>query len=155
MKTILSVTGLSILLVITGFFTWELFFQFSMDQLEGVKIQVTEINSEIRLKWMFSVALGIVPWLCFGVLKTLALKDNKQVFFAAASIVISGIIFWQYKLYSLKTRYEEISSVPSPFPVEYRFALENLNLEVYLFFGFLLGAIIGAIALYRSSKRQF
>jgi uncharacterized membrane protein affecting hemolysin expression len=44
--------------------------------------------------------------------------------------------------------------VKTPFPMRYSFALESLYLEFNLLVGFVVGAILAAVLLFRLNKKQ-
>lgn len=154
MKIIIQVTGLSILLAFAGYMFHGAFTDLSFDQLRKVRIQTMEPETGNNLRWIFAVALGSIPLLILAMRKILRLTEVKQTMFSLSAILVSGLIFWQYKVYSLNTRYEELNQVQTGIPMKYYFARENLNLEIYLFLGFVIGAVIGSIGLYRSKNKK-
>ncbi len=146
MKSALQAIGASLLLAVAGFLIHPYFQELSFFQMKGVRIQALEMGTQSKIRIIFTVAFAFIPLLFFGMRKMLKLTDNKQKIFAVCAILIAGIIFWQYKINSLNTLYNDLGDM-------YFFALEDLNLELYLLIGLIMGAILGGVALYRFKKR--
>jgi hypothetical protein len=154
LNTYLKISLTILICGLTGFIIYPFFAKVSLYQLQDVRIQILEINTVNHLRWIFTVVITFIPLLFLTVKKFLQIHQLKQYFFIIASILISGIIFWQYKIVSIQKRFEELNQIKTDYPVQYYFARENLSLEIYLFFGFVIGALIGSIALYRFNKRN-
>lgn len=152
MKFIIQITAISIVLALTGFLLHEPFTQLSMYQLQKVQVVTLRMETDFELRLIFALSLGFIPVLYAGMRALLKINQTKQIIFAVSSIFITGIIFWQYKIVSITQRYEELDRVATG--IKYVFARENLNLELYLLLGFILGAVIGSISLYRYKKRN-
>lgn len=140
-----------LLLGIIAYFLHPYFQQWSLFQMKDVKVQSVLLGTAFKLKIMFSVAFAFIPLLFFAVIKLMKITEQRQKIFTVAAIFITGIIFWQVKINSLNLRYEELMQVKY---MKYYFALEDLNLELYLLLGFIIGAVLGAIGLYRFNKRN-
>lgn len=150
MKSALWTLVSIVLLALFGFVIHPYFQALSFSQFKAIHIQALDLGTQFQLRVLFCAAMAFIPILFFAMKKMLRLTTQRQQFFALAAILISGIIFWQFKIYSLNMRYEELMKVKI---MHYYFALEDLRLEMYLLIGFILGAVIGSISLHRSSKR--
>ena len=146
-KDYLLFIGSTLVLALFGFLIHPFFTQLSFFQLNEVKIYAVETGTTEKLRWIFCIAFSFMPLLFLALQKMLKLTDFKQKIFAVLAIFIAGIIFWQFKINSLKSIYEKLD------PSHY-FALEDLNLELYLLLGFIIGAILGGISLYRYKSRN-
>lgn len=154
LNKIIKISAISLLLALIAFIAHPYFTALSFYQMKEVKIQTTQIGTEYNLRWIFAVVVAFIPLFYFAVEKFLNIEKTKETIFMLSAIVLSGVIFWQYKIISLQKRFEELNNAKSSFPIQYIFARENLNLEVYCFFGLFAGTIIGGIALYRFRKRN-
>lgn len=145
------VAGLT--LGIVAFFTHELFTSWSCQAMAEVKIQDTQMDLSFKLKLLYTAIWAVVPFFVLAVLLIGKFNEKRHALYIGISTLISGIIFWLFKIYSLNLRYAEIMQVKTPFPVTYYFARADLNLELYVLIGFVVGAILSGIALHRFLKR--
>lgn len=153
-KLYLQVTLFTLGLGLVGFVTHPFFQSFSFSLLNKIEITTVEIGTEFELKMLYIVSFVLIPLMVFAIQKFLKLEIFTQKLFLIASIFISGIIFWIIQISSLNQQYADMLKVKTPFPMKYSFALENLFLEFNLLVGFVIGAIFGAISLYRFNKRN-
>lgn len=145
------VVGLT--LGIVAFFTHELFTSWSYQAMADVKIQDTQMDLSFKLKLLYTAIWAVFPFFVLTVLLIGKFNEKRHALFIGISTFISGIIFWGFKIYSLNLRYAEITQVKIPFPITFYFAREDLNLELYVLVGFVVGAILSGIALHRFLKR--
>lgn len=151
-KGAFQAAGAILVLGVAGFLLHPFFMDFSLFLLKNVRVQAISADTDFRNRILFTISFALIPILFLALRKMAKLSDLKQKVFAIAAILVSGIIFWQFKLNSLNMRYEELSNGSKS--VIYFFALEDLHLELYLVTGFIIGAVIAAIGLYRFKKRQ-
>lgn len=145
------VVGLT--LGIIAFFTHELFTSWSYQVMADVKIQDTQMGLSFKLKLLYTAVWAVFPFFTLTVLLIGKFNEKRHALFIGISAFISGFIFWGFKIYSLNLRYAEITQIKTPFPITFYFAREDLNLELYILVGFVVGAILSGIALHRFLKR--
>jgi hypothetical protein len=153
-KLYLQVTLFMIGLGLVGFVSYPFFQSFSFSLLNKIEITTTQIGTDFELKMLYIAAFVLVPLMVFTIHKLLKLSKVSQKIFVIASIFISGIIFWIIQISSLNQQYEDMLKVKTPFPMKYTFALESLYFEFNLLVGFIVGAILAAVLLFRFIKKQ-
>jgi hypothetical protein len=146
--------GASLVLGLVAFFTHSLFTDFSFDALSEVRIQDTQLSLNFRLKLLYTASWAAFPFFVLAVVLLGKFRTRRHVAFISLGTLIAGVIFWFFKIYSLNLRYVEIANVKTPFPMTFYFAREDLNLEIYLLIGFVVGACLSGFALHRYTKRQ-
>ncbi len=153
-KLYLQVTLFTLGLGLVGFVTHSFFQSFSFWLLNKIEITTTQIGTDFELKMLYIAAYVLVPLMVFAIQKFLKLSKISQKIFVISSIFISGIIFWTIQISSLNDLYQSQLKINTPFPMKYTFALESLFLEFNLLVGFVVGAILAAVLLFRFNKRQ-
>lgn len=150
-KNALWAVASALLLATAGLLLHPYFQQLSFIQMEEVQVRAIEAGTQSKLSMLFASSLALIPLLFFAMKKMLKLTQPRQYFFAIVAMLVSGVIFWQFKINSLQMRYEELAKMEA---ISYYFALEDLRLELYLLVGLVVGAGIGSIALYRFSQKS-
>lgn len=153
-KLYLQVALFTLGLGLVGFVSHPFFQSFSFSLLNKIEITTTQIGTELELKMLYIAAFVLVPLMVFAIQKLLKLNKISQKIFVIASIFISGIIFWVIQISSLNQQYEDMLKVKTPFPMKYTFALESLFFEFNLLVGFVVGAILASVLLFRFNKKQ-
>jgi hypothetical protein len=153
-KLYLQVALFTIGLGLVGFVSHPFFQAFSFSLLEKIEITITQIGTNFELKMLYIAAFVLVPLMIFAVQKLLKVVAFKRKVFVIASVFISGFIFWAIQIGSLNQQYQDTLKVKTPFPMRYSFALESLYLEFNLLVGFVVGAILAAVLLFRLNKKQ-
>lgn len=153
-KLYLQVALFTLGLGLVGFVSHPFFQSFSFSLLNKIEITTTQIGTDFELKMLFIAAFILVPLMVFSIQKLLKLNKISQKIFVIASIFISGIIFWVIQISSLNQQYQDMLNVKTPFPMKYTFALESLFFEFNLLVGFVVGAILAAVLLFRFNKKQ-
>lgn len=124
------------------------------------KLNLYELNIEVRsseemeqkLRLLFTFTLFFIPLIYFALEKFLKLTTKKEKLFVAGSISISGIIFWQIRIYSLNQQFKELQQPYEHVVIHYQFLKENLFLEIFLMTGIIIGAAISLLAIKRFRK---
>lgn len=142
-----------VLLGITAFWAHPAFTSFSFQIMPEVKIQDTDMDLSFNLRLLFTAIWAVFPFFVLTVLLIGKFNEKRHAVYVGISTLISGVIFWLFKIYSLNLRYDEITHVQTPFPVTFYFARADLNLELYLLIDILTGACLSGIALLRFLKR--
>ncbi len=153
-KSVYKIMVICFVTGLVGFFIHPYFVQLSVSEMKGVSIVTLDTDTAFNLKILMGIICLFIPLFHFTVLKVLNLEKKRDKLFVLISIILSGVIFWQYKLYSIQERFNELRAQTSEIKINYVFAQENLNLEFYLFIGLIVGALIAGLALYRFRSKK-
>lgn len=149
-RFLLTVIAASVLLLIAGFFGAGSFLNTSIRLLDGIQVTNTDIGSSMQHALYFCLALGIIPWLFVPVHKIGKARGNRQYWFAAVSILLSGALFWYLRILSLQDYHADLSADGTG--LLYVFDLEMLRFELHLLIGLLIGAAIATLILNRLNR---
>ncbi len=153
-KSVYLIILISLISGVIGFFIHPYFVKLSVLEMKDVRVVSFDIAASFNLKILMGIIFTFIPLFLFSVLKVLNLDGQKDKVFILLSILISGIVFWQFKLYSIQERLKELQAQTAGNDVNYVFSQEDLNLELYLFIGFFVGAMISGIALHQFRKKK-
>lgn len=152
-KSIYKIVLISLLVGLIGYFIHPYFVKLSVSEIKDVNVVVIDQEAASNLKILMGIIFTFIPLFFFTAVKVLTIENQRQKLFILLSIVLAGIIFWQFKLYSIHERMLELRASTRGKIINYVFAQENLNLEFYLFIGFFVGVMVSGIALHRFRKR--
>ena len=152
-KLYLQVTLFTLGLGLVGVVSYPFFTALSIKMLNKVEIVNAQVDTKFNLQMLYIAAFVLVPLMTFASQKLLKLTSIAQKIFIIVSVFVSGIIFWMLQISSLNQQYQQMLKIKTPFPMKYTFALESLFLEFNLLVGFIVGAIVGTILIYRFNKR--
>ncbi len=152
-KSIYKIVLISLIFGVIGYFIHPYFVELSILEMQDVKVIVTDVKTPSNLKILMGIIFTFIPLFFFTAVKVLSIDNQRHKLFILLSIILAGIIFWQFKLYSIHERMLELRASTRGKIINYVFAQEDLNLEFYLFIGFFVGVMIGGIALYRFRKK--
>lgn len=153
-KSVYIIVLISLLSGAVGFFIHPYFVKLSVLEMKGVNVVTFDLAAIFNLKILMAIVFTFIPLFFFSALKVLNTDAKKDKVFVLLSIIIAGIVFWQFKLYSIQERLKELRAQPGGKDVNYVFSQEDLNLEIYLFIGFFVGAMISGIALHQFRKKK-
>ncbi len=137
-----------------GYFIHPYFVQLSVAEMKNVTVVVINQTASLNLRILIAIIFTFIPLFYFAANKLLNIVVKREQIFIALSILISGIIFWQYKIYSIQERLKELKAAPGGKDINYIFAQEDLNLEFYLFIGLFVGVAIGTFGIFQFRKRN-
>lgn len=152
-QSIYKIVLISLIFGVIGYFIHPYFVELSILEMQDVKVIVTDVKTPSNLKILMGIIFTFIPLFFFTAVKVLSIDNQRHKLFILLSIILAGIIFWQFKLYSIHERMLELRASTRGKIINYVFAQEDLNLEFYLFIGFFVGVMIGGIALYRFRKK--
>ena len=159
MTNTLKYLGIILILSTFGFIISEYFFNYSFSQItnESVKIFSSGLSGQFYSHILFALSIGITPLLYFFIKKITKIDLINKGLISYGIIIGCGILFWQYRIFQLKHRFQTISEFykGNEIQTELRFdslRLDSLNFENYLFVGFLAGTILSTI-LFKSLKK--
>lgn len=139
--------GLMLLMAALGYVIHPYFMHLYSYQLGDVQYAVTDLDTPLTLRLIFCAALAFVPLLFFTIQKMMKISEGREKIFILAAMIVSGIIFLQFRISSLKSQFYELNPRRA-FPLQV-FDMKDLHLELYLLTGFILGAALGGFALHR------
>ena len=155
MTNTLKYLGLIILSFVIGFLIRSYFFEFSFSQIatDNVEFVSRTLGGQFYSHILFALSIGIIPLLYLITKKVAKLNFMKQGLISCGIIIISGIIFWQLRLFQLKTKYQELSEYDIGNGIEVAINSADLNFENYLFIGFLIGTV-ASILIYKYKNKK-
>jgi hypothetical protein len=146
MKKILTHTGLAILLFVFGFVSSKGFTELSISLLDlnGINIAVTTIKSQFNESLLFSIALGIIPFILLTVNKIFgSLSGLKNDYLLPIGLIIlTGTITWILRIFVLNNKIERMNSFDLGENIQQTLSFDTLNFSIYLLSGFIIGGIV-------------
>lgn len=154
MRKIFFFIGLVIIFFGFGFLVWEVFTGASFYQLhiENILFVFQRMTNRLLLNLIFAFSIGIIPILYLLVYKFAKLNSIKQRMITLGIIILSGLIFWQYRIFQLKYQFD-FKSVFTTDNYATAYSTEGLKFEIYLLIGLVIGSVISLIT-YRSINRK-
>jgi hypothetical protein len=149
MKKILTHTGLAILLFVFGFVSSKGFTELSISLLDlnGINIAVTTIKSQFNESLLFSIALGIIPFILLTVNKISgSLSGLKNDYLLPIGLIIlTGTITWILRIFVLNNKIERMNSFDLGENIQQTLSFDTLNFSIYLLSGFIIGGIVSIL----------
>jgi hypothetical protein len=149
MKKILTHTGLAILLFVFGFVSSKGFTELSISLLDlnGINIAVTTIKSQFNESLLFSIALGIIPFILLTVNKIFgSLSGLKNDYLLPIGLIIlTGTITWILRIFVLNNKIERMNSFDLGENIQQTLSFDTLNFSIYLLSGFIIGGIVSIL----------
>jgi len=151
MKLAIKYLGLTIILGIIGFLLSNYFRELSVLQLSNVNIEPihTKMAGQFNKHILFAFSFCLIPVLFLIVFKLTSLRSFRQKLAVYMIIILSGIIFWQYRILSVSKTIKEFNNIEIPSI----FDIDSINFEVFLMIGFTVGTII-SILIFRIKNRD-
>jgi hypothetical protein len=153
-KSVYKIVLISLIFGVVGFFVHPYFVKLSIMEMKDVNVVTIDKEAASNLKILMAIIFTFIPLFFFSAIKVLTIENQRDKIFILLSIIIAGIIFWQFKLYSIQERLLELRAQTKGKIINFVFAQEDLNLEFYLLIGFFVGVIISGIALIQFRKRK-
>ena len=102
MTKTLKYLGLILLLSIIGFLIRDYFFRLSFSQIanEDTQIVSQNLSRQFYSHILFALSIGIIPLLYLIIKKMTKLNFMKQGLISCGIIIVSGILFWQFRIIS-------------------------------------------------------
>lgn len=139
--------ALTVALLLVGFMTRDFFLDYSISQVTNKNAQIVSYNlgGQFASHLVFAVVIGMLPLTYLTVKHFGKLTSLGQSFIAYSLIVLSGIGFWQYRIYQLQEQTESLLGFTSGTETKIPLDFERLYFTRYLFLGFLTGAILSVL----------
>jgi hypothetical protein len=134
----------ALVLIILGWFTFNWFFEFSIEQLKPnqVVFQSVNLTGQFTARFNFALLLGSLPLINLIIQSLLKLKDSKQIVLLYILMVASAVLFWQIRISVIKGQIRSIEAFIIGRNIQNTMSIENLKFVTYMAFGVLLAALI-------------
>jgi len=144
MKKALIYIGLTIVLIVVGFMTGQKFMDISISELNlnNIILLLTTLRGQFKQTLIFTIAIGLIPLLQFISSKIAKVNSIQQRISILMTIIMSGIVFWQFRIFQLNRLFEKYREFNTDKGIENSYFAENLNFGLFLTIGFLIGAVI-------------
>ena len=153
LKSVCKIVLISLVFGVIGYFIHPYFVQLSVMEMKDVNVVTIDKEAVSNLNILMGIIFVFIPLFFFTSVKVLTIENPRHKIFVLLSIILAGVIFWQFKLYSIQQRMIELRAETRGRIVNYVFPQEHLNLEFYLFIGFFVGVMISGVAIYRFRKK--
>lgn len=136
--------GLTLLATFLGFWFSKYFMDLTVAQLNLHDAQIINFKNGFFSKYdlIFALTIGLLPLLYLITEKLGKLKSQKQSYLVLAIIFISGIIIWQFKIFTFNRMADFIATSFSKYNIKNSIGIENLKFGKYFAYGCLLGTVL-------------
>ena len=133
----------SILLIVLGVLVHRTYYSFSLSMLDlnTVSLTSTKIGAQFTDLYMFCIALGFLPIGKLLVEKLLKTNSSKQSVSLYSTMLVSGIVFWRFRLYQIDHLIESVVA-PKINGLNSIIPIESLKISQYLLYGVLVGFVV-------------
>ena len=152
-KSVYKIVLISLVFGVIGYFIHPYFMKLSVMEMKDVNVVTLEKGSASNLSILMGIIFTFIPLFFFTSVKVLTIENQRHKIFILLSIILAGVIFWQFKLYSIHQHVMNLRAQTRGKIINYVFPQEHLNLEFYLFIGFFVGVMISGVILYRIRKK--
>ena len=152
-KSVYKIVLISLVFGVIGYFIHPYFMKLSVMEMKDVNVVTLEKGSASNLSILMGIIFTFIPLFFFTSVKVLTIENQRHKIFILLSIILAGVIFWQFKLYSIQQHVMNLRAQTRGKIINYVFPQEHLNLEFYLFIGFFVGVMISGVILYRIRKK--
>ena len=155
MKNSLKYIALILISTVVGFLIWNTFFELSLTQLskENINIVSRKMGDQFFLRSLFALSFGIIPLLYLILRKIKKLKFMTQGIISLVIIFLSGILFWQFRIFQLNNRFEKLNTIKIDDGNQMEINISELNFEIFLLVGFIIGIAINILIFRNKLKR--
>ena len=155
MRRILIYIGLTLILIFVGSWLSQYFFELSISELNlnNVDLVQTSIDGQFNQSLMFGLIIGLIPILYLIVDKIVKIKSKKQSLIILIIIILTGIFSWQLRIIELNISFAKLSQFELGAGISNSYKVENLNFELYLAIGMLIGTSISSFAFRLINKK--
>ncbi|MDT0553036.1 hypothetical protein [Urechidicola vernalis] len=146
MKNRIPYLIISVLLIIIGFLTFNMFNAISFSKLNTENlsyVQTSLSNNTGQLIW-YTLGLGALPFLLLITKKIAKIESYLRTIIVSLIIFFGGFLFWQIKILTTNSAIKTVKKF-SVQGVQNSFDVSKVNFSLYLTIGFLLGTIISII----------
>lgn len=151
MKKTLTYLFIEVLLIVFSSLIHSSFTKFTLSQLkfENVNFVSSLNNNDI----LFAFSFAILPLLHLLVDRIIKIKSLKQSLIIIGVIFLSGVVFWQIRVYNLSVKLKLLSEYLFVNDINGGYDMAGFKFELYLILGFICGSII-TIIIYKLLKKS-
>ena len=147
MNTYYKYIGLTLGMMVAGFLLWSTFFNSSIQQLDAGSTILNTDPQQIRSgRTILMLALGITPLLYLLSMKIAKSTAIKNSIITIGIILFSGILMWQLRIMVTNSKLNRLTDITGLSDIRAEFQIADLQPELYLLIGFVLGAICSGIS---------
>jgi len=154
MKNTLKYLGLILILFVTGFLIRDYFFDLSISQITNENTQVVSrnISGQFFSHFTFALSIGILPLLYLIIKKVTKLNFINQGLITCGIIIGCGVLLWQLRIFQLNNQAQNLSDLNIGNGIKMQMDYENLNFEIYMFIGFIVGTVLSILIFKNRTK---
>jgi len=143
-----------ILFTLSGFLLHKSFFEFTIALTTeyNIKMITTKMNYQFISQISFALIIGILPLLYLCVQRLTKIKFLNQGLISCGIILLSGILFWQLKIYLVRDELKKMVNYNLGSEIDISYNIENAKYNLFLLMGFVVGTVVN-ILIYRSRNR--
>lgn len=142
-------------LIILGFLTWKYFLSFSLSLIDRKNIVISsrKLGGQFNSNLIFALSFGTIPLLYSIIKKTTKISSIKQSLISLGIILTSGIVLWGIRIWHINYQSTLLSKFMIENEIKIHMEFGDLNFELYLFMGFLIGMIL-SILIYKNRSNS-
>ena len=154
MRNTFTYLALVIIFTLSGLLLHKSFFEFSiaLSTEYNIKMITTKMSSQFISQIFFAVVIGIVPLLYLCVERLTKIKFLTQGLITCGIILLSGILFWQLRIYLVGAELEKMANYNLGNEIDISYNIENAKYNLFLLLGFVVGAVL-SILIYRGRNK--
>ena len=139
----------SVALFILGFFTFSSLFEVILPKIDGGFYQVTEHGELFRTSIIFSLVLGLTPFLIHITWRYSPILNKKRKIVCVLTVVISMLIAIIIRQQMLKSYFVSQTNnfPPNIEKLHLSYPMKDVNIEYYLLGGLISGCLISFLLL--------
>ena len=148
--------GMTLLAAFLGFWVSKYFIDLTAAQLNLLDLEIINFKNGLFSEYdlMFALTIGLLPLMYLITEKLGKLKSTKQSYLALAIIFISGILMWQFEIFTTKRMADYIATAFSKYNIHNQISIESLKLGKHFAIGCLLGTGLSSFIFRKINKEQ-
>lgn len=142
--TILWAISFSIMLFITGLFTYEMFFNLVVPEVSGAFYQVIAVNGVFWRKILFSFVLALVPFFILFTWKFSSLNASNKKFATVLLVLICMVLVIIARQQSIRYYLDGLTKnlTNKADKVQVSYPVDELYFEYFMFAGLCAGCVL-------------
>ncbi|WP_349663435.1 hypothetical protein IZU89_12555 [Cellulophaga lytica] len=112
------------------------------------------MNHQFISQISFALIIGILPLLYLCVQRLTKIKFSNQGLITCGIILLSGILFWQLKIYLVRDELKKMTNYNLGSEIDISYNIENAKYNLFLLLGFVVGAVV-SIIIYKNWNKTY
>jgi hypothetical protein len=100
----------------------------------------------------FALSIGFLPLLYLIINKVTKFNFTNQGLISCGIIIGCGILLWQFRIFQLNNQVHHLSDFTIKNEIKMQMDYENLNFEIYMFIGFIVGTLLSILIFKNRTK---